>query len=245
MMRRRLLAGFTLLEVMISLGILAVALMAIGDLNGGAVRMHAYSKRLTVAVQLARGKLLDVQELLRKDGLSDFSKEYHGTFEDEGWPEFKWRAQVIKPDFDVDPMTAIDRLGGSLGLDSMPGGVSGALGNLGGAIPGMPAGGGGGAAGGALSALGPMAGLVDAQVKQFSETIKNSVRELKLTVSWKAGSTEESFDVVEHIVVMPDAKQNATLNAMQKQGQGQTGTNAGVNNNTGAGTTTPKLPGMP
>jgi general secretion pathway protein I len=244
MQRRWMSAGFTLLEVMISLGILAVALMAIGDLNGGAVRMHAYAKKLTVAVQLARGKMLDVQEQLRKDGLSDYSKEYHGTFEDEGWPEFKWKAQVIKPDFDVDPTTAINRLGGGLGLDSAPGGIGGALSGLtgGGGLPGgassglsgIPSGPTGGA-GGALGALGPMSGLVDAQVKQFSELIKNSVRELKLTVSWKAGSVEESFDVVEHIVVLPDAKNNAAANAQAKTGQGNTGPNNQLNNTTNAG----------
>lgn len=223
-------AGFTLLEVMVSLGILAVALMAIGDLNGGAVRMHAYGKRLTVAVQLARGKMLDVQQQLRKDGLSDFSKEYHGTFEDEGWPGYKWRAQVIKPDFDVDPSSALERVGSGLGLDQAAGGIGGALSSL--------TGGGGSSgsaptpAGGALSALGPMAGLVDAQVKQFSETIKGSVRELKLTVSWKSGAKEESFDVVEHIVVLPESAAKAAQDATAKQGQGNTGPNA-VNPSTG------------
>ena len=44
--------GFTLLEVMISLGILAVGLVAISDLNGGAVQMHAYSRKATVATLL-------------------------------------------------------------------------------------------------------------------------------------------------------------------------------------------------
>jgi general secretion pathway protein I len=205
---RKSTAGFTLLEVMIALGILAVALMAIGDLNGGAIRMHAYSKRLTIAVQLARGKMLDVQQMLKKDGLSDYSKEYHGDFEEEGWPEFKWRAQVIKPDFSVDPTTAMNKLSGGLGIDPAAqggilgqlGGAAGATGATGGSSP-LPGGAGGAAGAGGLG--GPMAGLMDGQLKAISETIKSSVRELKLTVSWKNGTQEDSFDVVEHIVVMP------------------------------------------
>ena len=47
--------GFTLLEVMISLAILAVALVAISGLNGGSVQMHAYSRRATEATEVSRG----------------------------------------------------------------------------------------------------------------------------------------------------------------------------------------------
>ena len=39
--------GFTLLEVMISLAILAVSLVAISGLNGGAVAMESYARRAT------------------------------------------------------------------------------------------------------------------------------------------------------------------------------------------------------
>ena len=39
-------SGFTLLEVMISLAILAVSLVAISGLTGGAIAMEAYSRRL-------------------------------------------------------------------------------------------------------------------------------------------------------------------------------------------------------
>src|SRR5207237_5110770 len=48
--------GFTLLEVMISLAILAIALVAISGLNGGAVAMHAYGRRATEATRPLRGQ---------------------------------------------------------------------------------------------------------------------------------------------------------------------------------------------
>lgn len=192
--------GFTLLEVMISIGILGVALLAIGDLNGGAVRMHVYSKQLTVATQLARGKLLDVQQLLRKDGLSDFSKDYHGTFDDDGQPDYRWRALVIKPEIDVDPTRIMDMISGGLGIPGGDGKSGGAPQPGGMANP--------------LAAGGPLAGILDGQVKAMTEAIKQSVREIKLTVSWKGSKGEaESFDLVEHVVVLPNAQMNAAQNA--------------------------------
>ena len=182
--------GFTLLEVMVSLGILGVALLAIGDLNGGAVRMHSYAKSLTLATQLARGKLLDVQQQLRKDGLSDFSKEYHGDFDEEGHAEIKWKALVIKPEIDVDPQQLLDLASAGLGV------------------------GGEGAQASPLAAGGALSGVLSTQLKAMTEAVKQSVREVKLTVTWKGfRGAEETFDLVEHIVVLPNATQTAAANA--------------------------------
>lgn len=191
--------GFTLLEVMVSLGILSVALLAIADLNGGAMRMHVYSRDLTQAVQLARGKMLDLQAQLRKDGLSDFSKEYAGDFSDEKAPKFKWRALVVKPEIELDP----NQLGGML---------SSGLGLLGDENTGAPT-----PETDPLSMLGPMAGMVDAQIKTMQETLKNSVREVRLSVTWKQGAKDESFEVVEHVIILPDAAANAAANAEPMQ----------------------------
>jgi general secretion pathway protein I len=236
--RARRLRAFTLLEVMVSLGILAVALVAIGDLNGGAVRMHAYATRLTVAVQLSRGKMLDVEQQLHKDGLSDYSKEYHGDFEEEGWPNYKWRAKVIKPDFEADSNKLVDKLAGGLGLNTTD--IASVAGSLGGgsgssssrSSSSSTSGSAGGAMGGIVGQLGPFGGLMDAQFKQIGELIKNSVREIKLTVSWKSGSQEESFDVVQHIVVLPEQKTLDSANATAASGQTTVGSGTGGPNST-------------
>jgi general secretion pathway protein I len=200
--------GFTLLEVMVSIGILGVALLAIGDLNGGAVRMHAYAKQLTLATQLARGKVLDLKEQLRKDGLSDFSKEYHGDFSEEGFPELKWKALVVKPELDVEPEKLLDAVSGSLG--------AGGQGDQ--ALPNNP-----------LAPGGPLAGLVQGQVRAMVELVKTSVRELKLTVSWPGGrGATETFDLVEHIVVLPNALQAAAANATPVPPTGPNGNPVGL-----------------
>lgn len=180
--------GFTLLEVMISLGILAIAMLAIADLNGGAVRNHAYAKRLTVAVQLSRSKMLDLQQQLRKDGLSDFSKEYHGDFDEEKEPDYKWSAEVVKPEIDVDPAQVMSMITSGLGMGAPEGGGPSQPEN---ANP--------------LAALGPMGGLVDQQVKGMVETLKSSVREVRLRVTWKQGAQDEELVVVEHLIILPNS----------------------------------------
>src|SRR5262252_387729 len=90
-------AGFTLLEVIVSLAILGLALMAIFDLNAGAVAMHAYTKKLTVASLLARSKMIDIEQELYDKGFNNDDEEKSGDFSDEGWSTFKWRAKILAP----------------------------------------------------------------------------------------------------------------------------------------------------
>lgn len=210
--------GFTLLEVMISLAILSIGLVALADLNGGAVQLHAYARRATQATLLLRGKMLDLEDLLTKDGFSDYDDEKHGTFEDDGAPEYAWRAEILKPKVEL----GADQLLGMLGLN--PGGSgsssssssssSGASSGLSGAL-GMAAGmlGGGAGAGGAgggmlaggLAAAGPFAGIIQGQAKGFIETLKKSVREIRITVTWKDGAVERSISASQQIVILPDS----------------------------------------
>jgi len=235
---QRLRRGFTLLEVMISLAILAVALVAISDLNGGAVQMHAYARRATQATLLARGKMLDLEELLHKDGFSDFDDEKHGTFDEEGAPEFSWRAEILKPDIQIDPSQLLSMLTGSANSGSGSSnssssggaGASGPGGTLAGLFGGGGLGGGaGGAAGGAAAAAaGPFAGLIQGQAKTFVETLKKSVREVRLTVSWQNGKQPLSISASQEIVILPEsvgkAGQTPGLQPVAQPGQqGPTG----------------------
>ena len=178
--------GFTLLEVMISLAILAVALVAIGNLNGGAVAMHAYGRRATEATLLLRGKMLDVEDELQKKGFSDFSDEQHGTFDEDGSPDYAWSAQILKPDVQLDPAQLL----GMLGV-----GGQGGSGTAQGALQG----------GGAAALLGgPLGGILQGQAKTFIETLKKSVREVRLSVSWQDGKDRKNVTASQIIVILPE-----------------------------------------
>ena len=198
-------AGFTLLEVMISLGILAVGLVAISELNGGAVAMHAYSRRATEAALLLRGKMLDIEEDLRKTGFSDFSDEKHGDFADENASGYSWTAEILKPDVRLDPAQLISLIGGggaaaqasSSGKPDLGAAASALAGMLAGGAPGpQPA-----SPGSALQ--GPLGGIMTGQATAFIETLKKSVREIRLTVLWQDGAKTQSVSASQTIVMLP------------------------------------------
>jgi general secretion pathway protein I len=204
--------GFTLLEVMVALAILAGALMALAELGGSALRNHAAARDLSAATLLARGKLAELEERYEDAGFKDGDEQATGDFADAGRPDVRWAIEVVRPD----PSLAADQLlatlagaGGTQGLlDRLFGGGAAA-----GTAPGKPQGtqpgplagaaagllGGGGAAGGLGG--GALAGMVQTQVTAFGEQIKKAVRELRLTVAWNDGRPR-SFTVTEHLVVL-------------------------------------------
>jgi general secretion pathway protein I len=184
--------GFTLLEVVIALAILSTSLMAIFNLNSGAVASHGYAKRLTVATLLARGKMIDLEQKIHDEGAPGDDDEESGDFSEEGWPSFKWRAKIIAPKTSgVTPEQLLSA------LFNVPMGGEGG-GGLEGLLGGEESKGGGEAAGAGM--LGPLAGLAQGQFAQMTQQIAQAVREVHLTVSWKDGRNTESVDVVTHVV---------------------------------------------
>src|SRR5260370_8905520 len=68
--------------------------------------------------------MLDLEELLQKEGLRDFDDERHGTFEGEA-PGYAWRAEILRPDVKLDESALLGMLGmgtSSKGGSSAPGG---------------------------------------------------------------------------------------------------------------------------
>ncbi len=188
-------AGFTLLEVMVALAILAMALMAIADLSGNALRNHAYASQLSQATLLARGKMAELEETYEDKGFRDFDESEEGDFADEGHPEFKWRVELKKPQAHLSPEQLLGYLTGSAGGDTQD-----VLAKLMGA---NPSGGSGpqpapvqGLAGAAMS------NLLQTQLTAFGEQMKKSLRELRLTVAWLDGRQRRQFTVVTHLVVL-------------------------------------------
>ncbi|RKH59889.1 type IV pilus modification PilV family protein [Corallococcus llansteffanensis] len=194
--------GFTLLETMVAMAILSVALMAIFDLNAGAVSNHVYTKRLTVASLLARSKMTDLEQKLYDDGFDADDDEQSGDFSDDGWPQFKWRARIIAPKTDgVTP----DQLIGA--IFNLPMGGGGDSGDPLGGLAGLFGGGGGGDKGtppGGTTTSSPLGAsamsMAQPMFTQMVDQLTKAVREVHLTVYWKEGTQVESVDVVTHVV---------------------------------------------
>jgi len=177
--------GFTLLEVMVALAILAGALMALSEVVGGALRNHVRARQLEVATLLARGKMVAIEEGFERTGFRDFDQTEEGTFEEDGHPELRWKAEAVKPEVDLSPQKILAMFTGSEDLATLLPGQTGEDGR---------------------TVLDPRAGalsaLIQSQLTQLGETVKKGVREVRLTVSWDEGKTERSFTVVTHMVVL-------------------------------------------
>lgn len=193
--------GFTLLEVMVAMAILAMSLVAAFDVVGGALRNHERTRHLELATMLARSKLAEVEAKFEEEGFRDFDQTEDGTFEEEGHPEVRWSATAVKPTVELGAEGVVKALTGAEGgLEGLLGLAPGALGGTG------PSGQGAGGGATAPTSTSPLAGAalgaIQAQLTALGEEIKKGVRELRLTVSWSEGAREESFTVVTHLVVL-------------------------------------------
>ena len=207
--RRGARRGFTLLEVMVALGILAGALLAVSEIVSGALRNHVRARNLEVATLLARGKMVALEEQYADKGFKTFDEEEDGTFDDEGHPEVRWRVAVKMPTVELGADQVVNLLTGSsdriAGLLSAIGGGSGSSGSSGSSS----------SSGSSASAdksqqvsqlLGPLQGMITSTMQgvatKLGEQLKSSVRQVSLTVSWKDGGTEEHLTVTTDMVVL-------------------------------------------
>lgn len=104
MSRRRPEQGFTLIEIMISLSILAITLVSIYAAQGNSLRASGRAENIQTASILARQKMtemmLELQKDLDKGKFPDEGTEEQGTFEPP-MDRFRWEFSVKKVDIKV------------------------------------------------------------------------------------------------------------------------------------------------
>lgn len=188
--------GFTLLEVMVALAILAAALVATSDLAGAALRNHEAARDINAAVLLARARMAEIEERYEDSGFKDHDEEETGDFAESGRPDMRWRLEVLRPAPDLSTDQLMGMLVGASGAAS----ASELATRLLGGQAGKGTTSGPTADGGAALALATT--LLQTQLTAFGEKIKSSLREVRLTVAWPAGKTTRSFTVTTHLVVL-------------------------------------------
>ena len=87
-------SGFSLLEVMISLAILAIGLVTLTRTVTGDVRATQHARMVTAATFLARTKISAVEQNILEVGFSEMEGEDDGDFTEEGFARFRWYAAV-------------------------------------------------------------------------------------------------------------------------------------------------------
>jgi general secretion pathway protein I len=198
--------GFSLLEVMVALAILALSLGVILSGNVNAIASVERIEGMTHATLLARGKMLDLERELNKEGFAADDEERDGDFADEKHPEIKWKAnvKVIKVQTDRLMEMAQGMAGG--GADGSGGPLSGLLGGgQGGSAP--PAGGAAGGAG-AGGMLGDLGQLISPLITPVAQTISQNMRLVILDVSWPEGKKYRGSFQVTAIVTSKALKQS-------------------------------------
>ena len=87
-MTRNKAKGFTLMEVMIAMAILAIALVSIYQLQSQSISMSTDSRFMTTAALLAQSKMVEVEtasSLSNKSDSGDFGLDY---------PQYTWQLEI-------------------------------------------------------------------------------------------------------------------------------------------------------
>ncbi len=100
MIKRTSEKGFTLLEVMIALAILAITLVAVFQSQSQSISMAGNARFLTTASLLAQSKMAEMEAI----GMKNIKSE-NGDF-GRDFPDYEWRMTV--KDMDIEPVKKIE-----------------------------------------------------------------------------------------------------------------------------------------
>ena len=220
MRRRPATRGFTLLEVVVSLAILAVSLVMLLTTNAASLNNTSRARDITVATLLARSKMIDIEQMLFDDGFQLGEQVEDGDFSDEGHKEIKWKATITQVELDLDGLTSMCE--GFMGDSDSDDGTQGnpcedMLGGMG-AMPGF----------------------------NFVDDIGNALRLVELEVTWPVGQKYHESMKVSGLVTREDLSQPAGGTGLGNTNGGTSGgTNGGTGGISGAPPPNPFPPGFP
>ena len=162
-------AGFSLLEVMVSLAILGMALVIVARIVTGNVRATVHSRMTTAATFLARTRISMMEQSLLEYGFAEMDGEDRGEFSKEGFPSYRWYSNVERIELPADSTQKVQQAATKSTLSNNP-----------------------------MEALsGFMGGFMATLMDPIRLGLQESVRKLTVRVKWnEAGKPEQSFEVV-------------------------------------------------
>jgi general secretion pathway protein I len=167
--RRNKDGGFTLLEVLIAVAILAVSLTSLMGSQMSAMSATAYARDISAIALLAEQQLIEIEFKHRVDGWITSDQTYEGNFGDEGYDDVEWTCTVYYielPEYSqlVDSKEGIDEASGKQKDNIMDSGEQ------------------------AFAGLGMVWSIVKV-------AIESSIRKVDCTVKWQQGPIEDEFTV--------------------------------------------------
>ncbi len=188
-------SGFTLLEVIIAIGILAVTLMVLVETQASAVMATTEGRRISTGTFLADEKMQEVVLTLEREGWTSQDVEEDGNFEEFGNEEFRGESANIDADAaDFRWAYTVRRIELSLPSDIMGGAQSMADGGYWG-DQGQQA---------DLSSMGlSLSDIPGFSPDMLTNYLSDYIREVRVRVWW--GENEDGLDQVElvHHVINP------------------------------------------
>ena len=162
-------AGFTLLEVLIAVAILAVSLSSLMGSQMNSMAATRYARDITAAALLAEHQIVELEFFHRQEGWVNSDVEYEGDFSEQGYDDMKWACTVHfieLPEYNqlIEAKEGADEVAGEDGDNVMDAGDQ------------------------AFGALGMVWPIVKA-------AIENSIRKVDCKVMWKNGALDEEFTV--------------------------------------------------
>ncbi|OGQ82415.1 MAG: hypothetical protein A2289_26510 [Deltaproteobacteria bacterium RIFOXYA12_FULL_58_15] len=100
-------SGFTLIEVAISIAILAIGLGALLDAQANSLHNVDRARDLTIATLLARSKMIDVEQKLFDEGFTMGEEKEEGSFEEEGQKDYEWAYRIAELEIDLSSLTSM------------------------------------------------------------------------------------------------------------------------------------------
>lgn len=191
--RRR---AFSLLEVMVALGILTVSLVILVEIQSTAAFATREAERFVTGTDLAQSKMTEAQNLLEMEGFTDSEIYEKGDFDDLGDEALDVEMGDELKDFHFEfAVQEIDvRLAGDIASMAGELGGSGAFGEGGDAPPGI-----GDALGGLPGGGGGLGALLSPEM--ISEMLSPYIREIRVRVYWGGDSDEAEENGTEVVLV--------------------------------------------
>jgi general secretion pathway protein I len=174
--------GFSLLEVMVALAILATTLVVLLQIITNNVRATNHAKMTTAATLLARAKMTDLEDSVLENGFSTDNEADKGTFRDQNFPNFRWESSIERIELPTDMKQAAQDQASDSSKSKDP-----------------------------MSALtGMMGGLMSGFMDPIRLGLEESVRRVTVKVYWdEVGRRDLNFEVVEFLT--DPAKLDANL----------------------------------
>lgn len=201
--------GFSLLEVMVSIAILAMALVVLARIVTGNVRATHHSRMMTAATFLARTKIASLEQAILDYGFSEMDGEDKGDFTEEGYPHFRWYAAIERVELPTDGAQKVQQAATQQKMDTTSMNPMQML-------------------------SGFMGGFMTTLMEPIRIGIQESVRRLTVKVTWdEMGRPDQAFEVVAFLT--DPSKLDMALQGPQSTNPGAGGAGG---NKTGAGTGT-------